>query len=175
MSKKKLFGLICHTIMQGPTISLGDIYLTQAAAEAEHAEMDGNEDEDNDFGVAEIIVQDDGTIVDTFGATITVTDAADKNEVLKAVAELYLSQPLNELQKLILQTYANGDFSHLETIGQTRGSECGDTLVEFLMAEAHDADGDPAQLAQQLNSAIRDLQDLQHELMSPRSTEIQRG
>lgn len=184
MSEKRLFGLVCQTALQGLTISLGDIYLTKEAAEAEHADLrrmrppepgEVDDDEDTGFDVIEIVVGADGEIRDTFGQLIIVQDARDNADVLHAVAELYQSIPLNELQQSVLKSYAGGEFSHLETIGQTRGTECGDTLVQFLMAEAADAGGDPEQLATQLGTAIRQLQDLQHELLYPTNNEQQRG
>jgi hypothetical protein len=172
MSEKRLFGLVCQTALQGLTISLGDIYLTRESAEAEHADMrrmraEGDDDgeDDDGFAVVEIIVKGDGSITDTFDAKITVTDAENPQAVIEAVTNLYKDRPLSDLQKLVLENYADGDFSHLETIGETRGSECGDTLVQFLMAEAADAGGDPEQLATQLNSAIRQLQELQSALV----------
>jgi hypothetical protein len=101
MSDMKLFGLVCPTLCQGLTISLGDIYLTKEAAEAEHADMrrmraaaiaagdiDDEDEDDDGFEVMEIVVKSDGSIVDTFDAPITVTDTEDKADVLQAVADL---------------------------------------------------------------------------------------
>lgn len=180
MTGKRLFGLICPTVFQGPTMCVGDIYLTKEDATEEYkalqrmrAESDAGDD-DTGYEVLEIYVQKDGSIVDPFEASITITDG-DKNAVLAAVAELELSRPLNDLQQFVLKEYAEGDFSNLETIGQTRGTECGDTLVQFLMAEASDADGDPAQLAHQLNSAINQLRDLQQALEQHAETQRPKG
>jgi hypothetical protein len=44
----------------------------------------------------------------------------------------------NEIQKIIAETYCQGDMSHVESVEDAR--TCGDGLFEFLVREAGDAE-----------------------------------
>jgi hypothetical protein len=73
------YALICQTMMQGQVVQRGDIYDTQAEAEAEHADMTEHciaegMDTYSDFHVGAISQRIDGKWEDGFGSPVLVME-----------------------------------------------------------------------------------------------------
>ena len=67
--------------------------------------------------------------------------------------------PLTALQKKVLEHYFDGEYAHLDHLEESE--DCDDTLVKFLLYEAHDAKGDKGEFSRTLDSAINQLRELQ--------------
>ena len=65
--------------------------------------------------------------------------------------------PLSKLQKKIVTLYCDGDMSHVATMEEAKN--CGDTLLLFLLREAHDA-GDTEEFLGMLAKARDGLDNL---------------
>lgn len=155
------FALVCPTMLQGLTASQGDIYETELEAQAEHEDLKKNREQadmedDDDFVVIPVWVQIDGTILDEADRMVTITDA-DSPAVSEKPAD-----ELSAFQLKVLAYYENGEHSYITTMSEV--ANCGDTMVHFLMNEAHDADGDIEEFSKMLDTALRQLSMLQSDM-----------
>lgn len=119
------------------------------------------------------------------GATTTPSDAVVEQLEGCVRRVLYFNPPpltLNDAQRVVLRTYANGDFDHLGQIGTKEEfdrelDDCGDGLLKFLLVElSAQEDCDSLDTAtQRVEFAIRDLSSVasaieQHALEIPKTS-----
>lgn len=85
---------------------------------------------------------------------------ADMEGVIeKAGIETIVAQtPLNEFQRRVAETYAHGEFSHVQTLEETRN--CGDGLFRFLMHEAGDDAADFDEVIARYELAQREVDEV---------------